>query len=86
MKILVVDDDQVSLNMLQEFLEKNHFEVYLAQNAEQAMQEVRANQIPLVLSDIKMEESDGLGGYRHRGQCHTGHRRHGPRRGHRHFH
>jgi DNA-binding NtrC family response regulator len=60
MKILVVDDDRVSLNMLQEFLEKNHFEVYLAQNAEQAMQEVRAHHIPLVLSDIKMEESDGL--------------------------
>jgi len=60
MKILVVDDDQVSLNMLQEFLQKNHFEVYLAQNADQAMQQVRAHHIPLVLSDIKMEESDGL--------------------------
>ncbi len=60
MKILVVDDDRVSLNMLREFLEKNHFEVFLAQNAEQAMQEVRTHQIPLVLSDIKMEESDGL--------------------------
>ena len=60
MKILVVDDDRVSLNMLKEFLEKNHFEVYLAENAEQAMQEVRAHHIPLVLSDIRMEESDGL--------------------------
>ena len=60
MKILVVDDDRVSLNMLKEFLEKNHFEVYLAENADAAMQEVRAHQIPLVLSDIKMEESDGL--------------------------
>ena len=60
MKILVVDDDQVSLNMLQEFLQKNHFEVFLAQNAEQAMQQVRTHQIQLVLSDIKMEESDGL--------------------------
>ena len=60
MKILVVDDDQVSLNMLQEFLVKNHFEVFLAQNAEQAMQQVRTHHIPLVLSDIKMEESDGL--------------------------
>ena len=60
MKILVVDDDQVSLNMLKEFLEKNHFEVHLAQNADQAMQQVRTHHIPLVLSDIKMEESDGL--------------------------
>lgn len=60
MKILVVDDDLVSLNMLREFLVKNHFEVHLAQNAEQAMQQVRTHKIPLVLSDIQMGESDGL--------------------------
>lgn len=60
MKILVVDDDQVSLNMLKEFLEKNHFEVYLAQNADQALHVVQTRNIPLVLSDIRMEESDGL--------------------------
>ncbi len=60
MKILVVDDDWVNLNMLKEFLEKNHFRVFLAQNAEEALQQVRENHIPLVLSDIRMEESDGL--------------------------
>jgi two-component system response regulator AtoC len=60
MKILVVDDDWVNLNMLKEFLEKNHFRVFLAQNSEQALQQVRENQITLVLSDIRMEESDGL--------------------------
>ena len=60
MKILVVDDDPVTLAMLKEFLEKNHFHVYLAQNSDQAVDEVRKNAIPLVLSDIRMEESDGL--------------------------
>ena len=60
MRILVVDDDPVNLNMLKEFLEKNHYEVFLAQSADQAMQQVNANRIPLVLSDIRMEESDGL--------------------------
>lgn len=60
MKILIVDDDRVTLNMLQEFLEKNHFQVFLAQNAEDAVVQVKKNQIPLVLSDIRMEESDGL--------------------------
>ena len=60
MKILVVDDDSVTLSMLQEFLEKNNFQVFLAQNAESALDEVRKHQIQLVLSDIRMEESDGL--------------------------
>jgi two-component system response regulator AtoC len=60
MKILIVDDDLVSLNMLKEFLVKNNFEVFLAQNTDQAMQLVQAHRIPLVLSDIQMGEYDGL--------------------------
>jgi two-component system response regulator AtoC len=60
MKILVVDDDPVTLHMLQEFFEKDHFQVFLAQNADQAIEQVTKNRISLVLSDIRMEESDGL--------------------------
>ena len=60
MKILVVDDDPVTLSMLQEFLEKDHFQVFLAQNADDAVESVTKNRIQLVLSDIRMEESDGL--------------------------
>ena len=60
MKILVVDDDAVTLNMLKEFLEKNDFQVSLAQDADQAIAEVKKSHIQLVLSDIRMEESDGL--------------------------
>ena len=60
MKILIVDDDAVTLNMLREFLEGRSFQVFLAQNPEQALQEVSKHSIPLVLSDIRMEESDGL--------------------------
>ena len=60
MKILVVDDDPVTLSMLKEFLEKNNFQVFLAQNSDQANDEVRKNGISLVLSDIRMEESNGL--------------------------
>ncbi|MBC7395909.1 MAG: sigma-54-dependent Fis family transcriptional regulator [Bdellovibrionales bacterium] len=60
MKILVVDDDSVTLNMLKEFLQKNSFEVHLAQDADQAAEMVKKHAINLVLSDIRMEESDGL--------------------------
>ncbi len=60
MKILVVDDDSVTLQMLKEFLEKNSFQVFLAQDADEAVDSVEKNKIELVLSDIRMEESDGL--------------------------
>jgi len=60
MKILVVDDDSVTLNMLKEFLEGKSFQVFLAQNADQAVDAVKTHRIPLVLSDIRMEDSDGL--------------------------
>ncbi len=60
MKILVVDDDSVTLHLLQEFLEKNSFQVFLAQDADEALEQVAKNSIQLVLSDIRMEESDGL--------------------------
>jgi two-component system response regulator AtoC len=60
MKILVVDDDSVTLAMLKEFLEKNSFTVSLAQDADQAIEVVKKQHIELVLSDIRMEESNGL--------------------------
>ena len=60
MKILIVDDDPVTLAMLREFLEKNAFQVLLAEDADQALNIVKKENIELVLSDIRMEESDGL--------------------------
>jgi two-component system response regulator AtoC len=60
MKILIVDDDPVTLSMLKEFLEKDQFQVFLAQDADGAVEQVTKNHIQLVLSDIRMEESDGL--------------------------
>ncbi len=60
MKILVVDDDQVTLNMLKEFLESRGFEVALASSPVEAMAVMDRTPVRLVLSDIKMGESDGL--------------------------
>jgi two-component system, NtrC family, response regulator AtoC len=60
MKILVVDDDSVTLNLLKEFLEGQKFAVELAQSADAALKRLEQRDIPLVLSDIQMEESDGL--------------------------
>jgi DNA-binding NtrC family response regulator len=60
MRILVVDDDQVTLNMLKEFLEARGFEVSLASSPAEAVERMAASPVSLVLSDIKMGESDGL--------------------------
>lgn len=60
MRILVVDDDQVTLNMLKEFLESRDFEVTLASGPVEAVAAMMRSPVPLVLSDIKMGESDGL--------------------------
>lgn len=60
MKLLVVDDDRVNLNMLREYLEGKGFEVFTAQDAHAAEALVVEERIPLVLSDIRMEETDGL--------------------------
>jgi two-component system response regulator AtoC len=60
MKLLVVDDDQVNLNMLREYLEGKGFEVHTARDAHQAERLVEEHRIPLVISDIRMEETDGL--------------------------
>jgi two-component system response regulator AtoC len=60
MRILVVDDDQVTLNMLMEFLEARGFEVFLASSPAEAVERMASAPVSLVLSDIKMGESDGL--------------------------
>lgn len=60
MKLLVVDDDQVNLNMLREYLEGKGFDVCTARDAHEAERRVEEQRIPLVISDIRMEETDGL--------------------------
>ena len=60
MKILVVDDDSVTLNMLKEFLEKNSFQVFIAQDADSALELAKRQRVDMVLTDIRMEESNGL--------------------------
>ncbi len=59
-KILVVDDEVQTLEMLQMLLEMYGFEVLLAENGHQALQ-VYANEKPaIVLTDIKMPIMDGM--------------------------
>lgn len=60
LKVLVVDDDEVSRNLLSEVLSKDGFEVILAQSGEEAISILDRGSIPLILSDIRMLEVSGL--------------------------
>ncbi len=59
-KILVVDDDPVSLDLLKEVLEKEGFDVRLAESGEAAMSYLTREDFPLVLSDIRMKKKSGF--------------------------
>jgi len=58
--ILVVDDDEVSRNLLQEVLGKVGYPVEVAASAEMAVQLLKDRKFPIVLSDIRMLEMSGL--------------------------
>jgi two-component system response regulator AtoC len=59
--ILVVDDDEVTRQLLREVLQKEGFEVQLAGSGEEALRKFRRQAYPIVLSDIRMIELDGMG-------------------------
>lgn len=60
MKILVVDDDEVTRKLLKEVLEKQGYVVQLAPSGEEAVRAIKRDFFPLVLSDIRMLELDGM--------------------------
>jgi two-component system response regulator AtoC len=59
-KILVVDDDPVSRDLLKEVLQKEGFDVRLAESGEAAAAALGREDFPLVLSDIRMKQKSGF--------------------------
>lgn len=60
MKILVVDDDEVTRKLLKEVLEKEKYTVSIAASGEAALGLLNKENFPIILSDIRMLEVDGL--------------------------
>ncbi len=60
MKILVVDDDDVTRKLLREVLEREGYVVHLAASGEAAVRALKQETFPIVLSDIRMMETDGM--------------------------
>ena len=57
--VLVVDDDQMTLNILGRSLEQQGHAVELAENGQQALEMIQAQAFDLMLLDILMPEMDG---------------------------
>ena len=60
MNLLIVDDDRVTRELLREVFEKEGYTVTLASSGERVREALRAEAFPLVLSDIRMLELDGM--------------------------
>jgi DNA-binding NtrC family response regulator len=58
--VLVVDDDEVSRQLLEEVLSREGYRVKLAPSGEAAIELLGRAPFPVVLSDIRMLEADGL--------------------------
>lgn len=58
-KILVVDDEKPIREMLKKFLSKKGYEVFEADNADDALKAVREQSPSIVLLDIRMPKADG---------------------------
>jgi two-component system alkaline phosphatase synthesis response regulator PhoP len=59
-KVLLVDDESDILEMLEYNLVKEGFKVFLAHNAAEALDQVRAQRPDLILLDIMLPEVDGV--------------------------
>ena len=58
--ILIVEDDNSLRKLIEVFLEKNGYEVFIAKNGEEGLSEFEKNHIDLIISDIMMP---GVNGY-----------------------
>jgi DNA-binding response OmpR family regulator len=59
-RVLVVDDDPGTVELLQEFLEGKGYEVFTAGNGAWALRKVKEERPHLVLLDVMMPKMDGL--------------------------
>ncbi len=60
MKILIVEDDLASSEMLRLSLEKEGYECLLAENGNQALLMHSEHKPDLIISDVRMPEMDGI--------------------------
>jgi DNA-binding response OmpR family regulator len=60
LKILYVDDDPNMQKMVELFMRKSKYELYVAKNGRSALKLLEKNTYDLIITDIQMPEIDGL--------------------------
>lgn len=60
MKILIVDNDPVYLNLLAEVLRLHDYEIVTAMDGEAALSRLREEPVDLIVSDISMPKMNGI--------------------------
>jgi len=58
--ILIVDDEKLSIRMLQALLEKNMHEVIIAMDGQEGLEKAKTENLDLIILDIMMPEINGL--------------------------
>ena len=58
--ILVVDDDKEIVKAIEIYLGKENYQIYKAYDGEQALKQIKNNEIHLVILDVMMPHKDGL--------------------------
>ena len=59
-RILVIDDDEMTLEVLKKILEAEHYQVVTALDGQIGLDAFRQNSIDLVITDLVMPVKDGL--------------------------
>lgn len=59
-RIIIVDDDRTSLNVMKQFLEKDGFEVICFDNGKDAVEELTKGDVDILITDIKMPDLTGM--------------------------
>ena len=59
-RVLVVDDDEITCNLLEEVLSKEGYAVHKALDGRQAIERGEKQTYDVVLSDVKMIDVDGM--------------------------
>jgi len=59
-KILIVEDDPTTVQLIEFLLKKNNFEVLIAYNGVESLQIAKKEKLDLILMDVMMPKMDGI--------------------------